>query len=108
MSWVLNTNRGKHGLDSFGQDFGVPKPKVDDWVNLTQEEYAHRCQEDVKINWLLWQNLLKRFIFIYKDKAQLDKFFRYLQFKMDCAASAEASGWRLDIDLAKGLYRQAN
>ena len=101
MSWVLNTNRGKHGLDSFGQDFGVPKPKVDDWVNLTQEEYAHRCQEDVKINWLLWQNLLKRFIFIYKDKAQLDKFFRYLQFKMDCAASAEASGWRLDIDLAK-------
>ena len=101
MSWVLNTSRGKHGLDSFGQDFGVPKPEVDDWVNLTPEEYAHRCQEDVKINWLLWQNLLKRFIFIYKDKLQLDKFFRYLEFKMNCAASAEASGWRLDIDLAK-------
>ena len=101
MSWVLNTNRGKHGLDSFGQDFGVPKPKVDDWTNLSREEYAHRCQEDVKINWLLWQNLLKRFLFIYKDKVQLDKFFRYLSFKMDCAASAEESGWKLNLDLAQ-------
>jgi len=101
MSWVLNTNRGKHGLDSFGQDFGVPKPKVNDWTNLSREEYAHRCQEDVKINWLLWQNLLKRFLFIYKDKVQLDRFFRYLSFKMDCAASAEASGWKLNLDLAQ-------
>ena len=101
MSWVLNTNRGKHGLDSFGQDFGVPKPKVDDWTNLSREEYAHRCQEDVKINWLLWQNLLKRFLFIYKDKVQLDKFFRDLSFKMDCAARAEASGWKLNLDLAQ-------
>ena len=43
MSWVLNYNRAKHGLDSFGEDFGIPKPVIDDWQNLTQEEYAHRC-----------------------------------------------------------------
>lgn len=101
MSWVLNYNRPKHGLESFGEDFGVPKPPITDWQNLTREEYAHRCREDVKITWLLWKNLLKRFMFIYKDKGQLDKFFRYLEFKMDCAASAEQVGWKLDIPLAQ-------
>ena len=24
MSWVLNYNRPKHGLESFGEDFGIP------------------------------------------------------------------------------------
>jgi len=100
MSWVLNYNRPKHGLESFGEDFGVPKPKIDDWQNLTREEYAHRCTEDVKINWLLWKDILKRFMFIYKDKKELDKFFRYLEFKMDCAATAEQIGWKLDVGLA--------
>ena len=101
MSWVLNYNRPKHGLESFGEDFGIPKPKIDDWNNLTQDDYRHRCVEDVKINWKLWQDVLKRFMFIYKSKSELDKFFRYLQFKMDCAAEAERVGWKLDVDLAK-------
>ena len=101
MSWVLNYNRPKHGLESFGEDFGIPKPKIDDWNNLTQDDYRHRCVEDVKINWKLWQDVLKRFMFIYKSKSELDKFFRYLQFKMDCAASAERVGWKLDVGLAK-------
>ena len=101
MSWVLNYNRPKHGLESFGEDFGIPKPKIDDWNNLTQDDYRHRCVEDVKINWKLWQDVLKRFMFIYKSKCELDKFFRYLQFKMECAAEAERVGWKLDVDLAK-------
>ena len=101
MSWVLNYNRSKHGLESFGEDFGIPKPQIDDWYNLTNEEYAHRCTEDVKINWCLWQDLLKRFMFLYKNKSELDKFFRYLEFKMDCAATAEKVGWKLDIELAQ-------
>ena len=101
MSWVLNLNRSKHGLESFGEDFDIPKPQIDDWHNLTDEEYAHRCTEDVKINWCLWQDLLKRFLFLYKSKLELDKFFRYLEFKMDCAATAEKVGWKLDVELAK-------
>ena len=101
MSWVLNLNRQKHGLESFGEDFGISKPQIDDWHNLTNEEYAHRCTEDVKINWCLWQDLLKRFMFLYKNKSSLDKFFRYLEFKMDCAASAEKVGWKLDVELAQ-------
>ena len=101
MSWVLNYNRSKHGLESFGEDFGIPKPQIDDWHNLTNEEYGYRCTEDVKINWCLWQDLLKRFMFLYKSKSKLDKFFRYLEFKMDCAATAEKVGWKLDVELAQ-------
>jgi len=101
MSWVLNYNRPKHGLESFGEDYGIPKPVVTDWENLSVEEYTHRCEEDVKINWMLWKDILKRFMFIYKSKSELDKFFRYLQFKMECAAEAERVGWKLDVDLAK-------
>jgi len=101
MSWVLNYNRAKHGLDSFGEDFGIPKPVIDDWQNLTQEEYAHRCSEDVRINWALWNNLVKRFKFIYNDNVLLDKFFRYLEFKMRCASIAERTGWKLDKSLAE-------
>ncbi len=101
MSWVLNYNRSKHGLESFGEDFDIPKPQINDWHNLTNEEYAHRCTEDVKINWCLWQDLLRRFMFLYKNKSSLDKFFRYLEFKMDCAATAEKVGWKLDVELAQ-------
>jgi hypothetical protein len=101
MSWVLNYNRPKHGLESFGEDFGIEKPKVDDWENLSREVYANRCVEDVKINWALWKNLLDRFLYVYNnDKKLLDKFFRYLEFKIACAAEAELTGWKLDVDLA--------
>ena len=87
--------------EAFGEDFNIPKPQISDWDNLTTKEYAHRCTEDVKINWLLWQDLLRRFMFLYKSKLELDKFFRYLEFKMDCAVSAEKSGWKLDRELAQ-------
>ena len=101
MSWVMNPTRSKHGLDSFFPDFGIEKPKIDDWSNLSIEDYSHRCEEDVKITQALWENLLKRFMVLYKDKKELDKFFKYLEFKMDCARQAEQSGWKVNVDLAK-------
>ena len=101
MSWVLNPTRPKHGLDSFYPDFGIPKLKIDDWENLSYGEYVNRCVNDVMITDALWTNLLKRFMHLYKNKVELDKFFRYLEFKMQCAAEAEKQGWRLDVDMAK-------
>jgi DNA polymerase III alpha subunit (gram-positive type) len=50
LSWYLNHERPKHGLEGYGEDYGVPKPVIKDWNTLTPEEYAHRCDEDVKIN----------------------------------------------------------
>lgn len=101
MSWVFEPNRPKHGLDSWGETVGIPKPKIDDWENLTPEQYQHRCQEDVRINWLVWQRLIKKAKLIYDDKKELDRFLQYLTFKLECAAKAEDSGWRVDIDLVQ-------
>ena len=103
MSWVMNPTRSKHGLDSFFPDFGIEKVKIDDWTNLSLEEYKNRCVEDVKITKALWDNLLPRFLKLYDCKKMLDKFFRYLEFKMDCANEAEKQGWKLDVELAKSL-----
>lgn len=65
LSWTINYQRDKHGLESYGVDFGVPKPKIDDWEGLTYEEYAHRVTEDVKINWFLWKDLEKKLGVLY-------------------------------------------
>jgi DNA polymerase III alpha subunit (gram-positive type) len=63
LSWYLNHERMKHGLEGYGEEYGVPKPVIKDWDSLTPEEYAHRCNEDVRINYRLWvdlQNKLRR------------------------------------------------
>ncbi len=65
ISWYLNTKREMHGLDSFFEDYGIKKPPVDDWENLTYEEYKNRCEQDVEINVALWEDLKHRLIEIY-------------------------------------------
>ena len=67
LSWYLYPDRQKHGLADWGVDLGVAKPKVDDWQNLSYEEYKHRCEEDTKINWLLWKKMEKRLGEIYGE-----------------------------------------
>ena len=54
----------------------------------------------------MWDNLLPRFMKLYGCKKMLDKFFRYLEFKMDCANEAEKQGWKLDVKLAKSLSEE--
>lgn len=65
VSWYLNTGREMHGLATFLEEYGIKKPDIEDWENLTYEEYAHRCEEDVKINKALWDDLVKRLTEIY-------------------------------------------
>jgi hypothetical protein len=65
LSWYLNTSRSKHGLGSFLEDYGVAKPEVDDWINPPYELMIERCEEDVKINSLLWTDLRDRLSGLY-------------------------------------------
>jgi len=102
MSWVMFTDMMQHGLEVHGERYGVPKPSVTDWQNLSPQEYAHRCVEDVKINIKLWDDLIKRFKLVYgNDKENMDRYLQYLTFKMKCAAMAEQSKWKLDIELVE-------
>ena len=68
LSWYLHHNRAKHGLALYGEEYGVPKPKVDDWEGLSKEEYAHRCEEDVKINVRLWRDLKRKLEKLYDEQ----------------------------------------
>ncbi len=103
LSWYLFPERGgnKHNLDDWGQSFGILKPKILDWENLSIEEYTHRCEEDVKINSRLWLTEWNKLTDIYKDQDNLFKFLRYIEFKMYCARLQEDSGWLLDIEFVK-------
>ena len=102
MSWVMFPEMMKHGLEEHGVRYGVPKPVIEDWNSLTPEEYAHRCVEDVKINIKLWDDLVKRFKLVYgDDKENMDRHLQYLTFKMKCAAMAEQSMWKLDVELVE-------
>lgn len=98
LSWYLYPDRVLHGLEAWGEEFGVPKPKIDDWHNLTAEEYIHRCTEDVKINTKLWEKMWAYLSLMYETEEDIWRFIDYLSFKMDCAREQERSKWKLDVE----------
>jgi len=105
LSWYLHHDRMKHGLEGYGEDYGVPKPVIKDWNTLTPQEYAHRCDEDVKINNRLWRDLSMKLDKLYKDaESDKDRLIDYLSFKLDCAREQEALRWKLDVGKAQAAY----
>jgi len=106
LSWYLSPERVMHGLESYGVEYGVPKPVITDWDNQTQEEYEHRCQEDVKINMRLWKNQRAYMSALYTtDKEEVHNLpiMHYLEFKAKCAALQEKSKWKVNITAVKEL-----
>lgn len=100
ISWYLEPERKTHGLEGYGEEFGIKKPEIADWTNLTKEEYGWRCSEDVRINTTLWQRQAKHLWKLYEqDKDKLDNFLDYLTFKMSCIQEQESLGLRLDKEL---------
>lgn len=96
VSYYLHPNRPTHNLADYGEEFGVPKPKIDDWDNLTEEEYVHRCEEDVKILSLLWEQQLSQLNELYESEAVRDSLLRYLSFKMYTVRLQEQSPFTVD------------
>lgn len=97
LSWYLEPTRRFHGLADWGEEFGVPKPVVEDWDNQPIEVYIHRCEEDVKINTLLWQRQWKQLLKLYGSEEEAWRLIDYLSFKMDCAREQERARWKLDV-----------
>lgn len=98
LSWYLYPKRAFHGLADWGEEFGIPKPKVEDWDNLPIEVYVHRCREDVAINTKLWNKIWKDLLKLYGDADKAWRLIDYLTFKMDCAREQEAVKWLLDVN----------
>lgn len=98
LSWYLEPKRVRHGLESWGEDLGFAKPPIDDWENLSIEEYINRCESDVEINTRLWERQYKQLLKLYGSEAEVWRLIDYLSFKMDCAREQEEVKWKLDVE----------
>lgn len=108
LSWYLFPDRGEHGLEAWGEYFGIKKPEINDWSGLSLEAYKHRCEEDVRINECLWKEQKGKLIDLYKTSEDAFRLIQYLSFKMQCVQYAKQSGWKLDVELAKRNLEELN
>lgn len=101
ISWYLEPKRRKNGLEAYGEEQGIPKVKINDWKNLSLDEYIARCKRDVEINLRLWKDQLKHLMEIYGSSKEVNRFLKYLDAKMYQASLAEKSKWKLDVERCK-------
>ena len=107
LAWYIDCARGKAGkkysLAYYGEDtFNTPKPKIDDWENLTYDEYKFRCEEDTKITYQLWEYLLLKLRAVYDSDEDIVRVIQYLNFIMLCSRKQEEQ--KIKVDLEKLLY----
>lgn len=105
LSWYLYPKMLKHGLAAWGEEFGISKPVVDDWENLSLETYIHRCEEDSKIQTMLWKKIWKDLMRLYGTVEGCWHAVRHLNFKAKQAAMQEKAKWKLDVEGCTELDR---
>lgn len=98
--WLFPKGIIKYGLEAFGEKYGVEKPPITDWKNLTYEEYSYRCSEDVKINVKLWEELLYKARKFYSDK-EIVRLINLLNFIMECSYAEEEQRVKIDVEKTK-------
>lgn len=110
LSWYLDINRPKHGLQSYGIEANVPKPEIKDWEDLTQEDYDHRVLEDVRIQQYVYNKLKGRFEELYGKMSDYEfcthKVVKYLNFKMVQLAEQQNTKFRIDVPRTKMLIEK--
>lgn len=99
LSWYTWPNRTRHGLEYHGEDEGVPKPVIEDWKNLTKEEYAHRCETDVEINVRMFRRIWYYLLNLYGgNEEKIVNLTNYLTYKLHCAQEQEEDRNKLTIN----------
>jgi len=87
LSWYLDLNRDKHGLERCGEEYGMKKPVIKDWESLTQADYDNRVQQDVRIQYRRYKELKSMFEELYGEMSDYEfcthRVVRYLNFKME-------------------------
>lgn len=104
LSWYLEPKRVSHGLAGYGEDFGVPKPEVEEWENQPQEVYNHRVMEDTKIQYLLSTQQDKELKAIYGNDTS--HIINYLNMKMKHLAIQQGNKWKLDVPATEILLNE--
>ena len=100
LAWYIYPKRttGTFGLGDFGKDFGIEKPPITDWENLSYEEYEFRCESDVKINIPLWLDIKEKLIELYGTWELALRFIRYMMFKTDCLVHQQLTQCRINME----------
>lgn len=109
LSWYLDQGRQAYGLESYGETFGIPKPPITDWKNLSYEDYQFRCERDVQINTRQWKRCKAKLIALYgkgedgglhKDALRL---IRYTNYKIQSIFNSSQHRIRIDYEGAIAL-----
>lgn len=108
ISWYLYNTEKKHGLETYGEKYGVPKVKIasEEWIgpmpNETLPEFIakmkSRCETDVKININLWTEQLTYLRKIYNTDEEIVRIIKYLNFIMQCYRQQEKQKIQVDLD----------
>lgn len=95
--WLMPTRTKRFGLEEFGVDYGVNKIEVNDWKNLSYEDYKLRCETDVKINVKLWVDLIKKARLLYSTDEEIVRLINLLNFIMTCSFNQEIQKVKVDV-----------
>lgn len=106
ISYALQPERLKHGLEEYGEEYGIPKPKITDWENQTQQDYDHRVMQDARIQYKLWKEQ-ERFLqqLYYKNpKATYQDWIAYIMMKVKHLRIAQDNPVVLDKENAQKYF----
>lgn len=107
LSWYLEPNRIKHGLESYGEEFGIKKPEIIDWETQTQADYDRRVMEDCRIQKALWLRQEKKLRILYgSEVGKYDSFLAFMMWKMEELRQQQIHRWKFDADSAQELEQQ--
>ncbi|MBI0275433.1 hypothetical protein I6H07_06235 [Hafnia alvei] len=106
ISWYLEPKRVKHGLEEYGVEFGIPKPPIADWENLTQEEYDFRVMQDSRIQLKLWKRQYSQLLRIYGTHQEVMRFIDYLMSKANQLRIQQNTRWKLDVSACEALKKK--
>jgi len=99
LSQLLNFDRGGHGLAQWGERFGIPKPKQEQW-EFFEKGMIHRCQQDVQINKRVYTRLKQEFE-VSKIPGSVVKIEQEVA---RISAEQVKNGWLMDVKLAEEYF----
>lgn len=96
LSWVLFPHLLVHGLEEWGNRLDVHKIEITSWTDQSIEDYILRCETDIRINQLLWEEEYEYLKLLYKSNEDLIRFIEYSNFKSICVREQEEIGIKFD------------
>lgn len=105
LAWYLEPLRNRYGLAEYGEEFGIPKPVINDWESLSQEEYNRRVMQDCRIQLQLWKKLHGMLSRLYEgnEKSMWKALNHVCVIKARHLRNQQRTKWDVNIPAAKEL-----